>query len=196
MREIECTPTAHCSNVCGLSQTVIFLWDVLMIFHAFWPLWDFHMGFHAFWSLSQTRSFKKSRGFVVGGKEVMQRPAWESSEIGGRGVMGNFLRRGESRLVEHEVHAFCYIIRSWQVMIFGRYEVSLWDFMLFGPYEISRDFLMSFHAFWPHWDFLTRCHVFFLTRCHYELCEWDLMLVWPLCDVLMRWHAFWLPKFL
>jgi hypothetical protein len=25
MRKIECTPMAHCDNVCGLGQTVIFL---------------------------------------------------------------------------------------------------------------------------------------------------------------------------
>ena len=33
--EIDCT---HCKNVCGLWQWVMFLWDFLVVFHAFWPL--------------------------------------------------------------------------------------------------------------------------------------------------------------
>ncbi len=57
MREIERTSMAHYDNVCGLWLTVILLWDVLMIFHAFGPLWDFRMIFHAFWTFSQTRLF-------------------------------------------------------------------------------------------------------------------------------------------
>jgi hypothetical protein len=59
-REIECNSMAHCNNVCGFWQTVIFLWDVLM--HAFWPLWVFHMKCHAFRPLSQSRLFQNGRG--------------------------------------------------------------------------------------------------------------------------------------
>ncbi len=47
------SPMAHCTNVCGLWQTVILLRDFL-IFSTFCPLWDFLMGFHAFWPLSKT----------------------------------------------------------------------------------------------------------------------------------------------
>ncbi len=62
MREIKCTPMAHCTNVYGLWQTVIFLWNVLMTFHAFWPLWDFQMRFYVCWPLSQTELFQSSWG--------------------------------------------------------------------------------------------------------------------------------------
>ncbi len=94
-REIECTPMVHRNNVCGLCLTVIFLWDVLMIFHALWPLWDFLLRFHVFWPLSQTRLFQNSRGFDVDGEEARQRHAWEI-EFGRRegGVMGNICWEG------------------------------------------------------------------------------------------------------
>jgi hypothetical protein len=82
MQKIECTPKADCTNVCGLWQTVISLWDVLMIFHSFWPLCDFLMRFHAFRPLSQTRLIPNSRGCGVGGEEVMQKHAWESEDEG------------------------------------------------------------------------------------------------------------------
>ncbi len=78
VREIECTPMAHCNSMRGSRLTVIFLWDILMILHAFWPLWDFLMRFHVFWPLSQTRLFPDSRGLRIGGEEVMQRHACES----------------------------------------------------------------------------------------------------------------------
>ena len=41
MREMECTPMAHCKNLCCFCLTVIISWDVLIMFHAFRPLWDF-----------------------------------------------------------------------------------------------------------------------------------------------------------
>ena len=63
MREIECTPIAHCNNSCGLWLTVIFSWNWYPddISWFFWPLWDFLMRFHAFWPLSQTRLFQNSQ---------------------------------------------------------------------------------------------------------------------------------------
>ncbi len=53
------------------------------------------MRFHAFWSMSQTRLFQNSRGFWVGGEEVMQRDACEI-EFGRKGwwVDGEYVEKG------------------------------------------------------------------------------------------------------
>jgi hypothetical protein len=45
----------------------IFLRDVLVIFHGFWPLCDFLMRFHTFWLLSLTRKVQNRGGGVAGG---------------------------------------------------------------------------------------------------------------------------------
>ncbi len=91
MREIKCTPMAHCNNVCDFWL----LWDVLMTFHAFWPLWDFLLRFNTFWPLSQPRLFQNSRGLGLVGRGWCKGVNPRVSS-GGRGARWIMLWRGES----------------------------------------------------------------------------------------------------
>jgi surface protein len=153
MREIECTPMAHCNNVCGLWLRVIFLWDFLMIFHAFWPLRDFLMRFHAFLALvpstvvsKQSRVwgcfqivgclglFPNSRGFGVVGEEVMQRNT--CGEYGRRGGWWGICWEG-ARVVG------C----AWSLSLPSLPATVFWS----GFFRLLflRDFLMPLHVFLP-----------------------------------------------
>ncbi len=88
------------------------------------------------------------------------------------------------------------------------YEMSSWNLSRFCCILFWWDFLTRFHALLavmrcPLWEFMSLVHNF-CTRYPwwhfmlfwglYELCVWDFMLVWPWCDFLMRFHAFWLPN--
>jgi hypothetical protein len=74
--------------------------------------------------------------------------------------------------------ASCCILSLWDVVLSGRYEMSLWDFVFWCTIFL-RDILIRFHAFWALRVSRKILHTF-----------------WPLCDFLMRFHAFWLPNFL
>ena len=150
MREmIGCTPMAHCNNVWGLWVRVIFLWDVLMIFHGFCPLWDLVMRFDAFWPYSHyTRLFLTSRGLGVGGFLFL------------------------STTTPYAVWCFVLHIsrmrfRSGMLVLFvGRCELSFFEMSCF----LLHNLLMRCHAFGTAAGFAYESSCFvLLMRCPYEL---------------------------
>ena len=167
MREmIGCTPMAHCNNVWGLWVRVIFLWDVLMMFHGFCPLWDLVMRFDAFWPYSHyPRLFLTSRGLGVGGLLFLSTTTpyatWcfvlHISRMRFRsGMLVLFVGRCELSFFESS----CFLLHN----------LLMRCVMLFGP---PRDLLvrvhalcclwdvrLSFHACWPQGELLVRCHAF------------------------------------
>ncbi len=155
---------AHCNTVCRLWQTVMFLWDFLMRFHAFWPLWDFLMRFHAFGILSRTRLFQNSRGcwgWRRGGDLKACIREWVREK--GRGGWWRICWEWATQLC---FHAFLMIYHSfWPPMTFPceisgflaayfSYETSLWDFMFLCRCTISLWELMLFSCIIILCDFM------------------------------------------
>ncbi len=163
------SPMVHCNNYV-VWQTVIFVWDVLMIFHTFWLWWDFHVRFHAFRPLYLTQLFLNSWGLGVGGEEVLQRHAWERA-LGRKGrrtgVGWEYVEKGQEfaffaghgvlirvltpSFLALTVKELCLLfwskshVTSWFVLHIFRMRFPNGIFMyLFDPLS---DFLMRLHAF-------------------------------------------------
>ncbi len=145
MHEIECTPTAHCNNVC--------VWKGDILLRCPYDIWCF---------LAVMRlpyEIKKSRGSGVGGEEVIQRHA-----SSGGGVDGEYmLRRYESSwlcmkfaLLGIAYESSCFLLHNllMRVHAFGTASRFI--------YEISCFLVLMrrFHAFRPYWDFLVRLDSF------------------------------------
>ncbi len=195
---------------------IIFWWDFMLFCRYEISLWDFMLFVAYLFLLDVTWTHALVvRGFGRGFRLVTRRwcKGMHASEFGSREGDG-ICWKGASGSCSWPLwdflmrfHTILALMRSlYDVLFFwlqnlrlglGRLEVSLWEF----PYEISC-FLAVMRrpcvilCFLLHNQRTRYPDEISCFLCRYELCVWDFMLVWPFWDFLMRFHAFWLPKFL